>query len=549
MSKLLWLLFLPCTLAAQHLPDSTVQRIDNVFRTFKSNSPGCAIAISKDGQVVFSKGYGMANLEYAAPIVPSTIFHIASESKQYVAFCMLLLEKEGKLSIDDDIRKYLDWVPDFGKKITIRQLIHHTSGLRDQWQLLANAGWQLDDVITQDHVIKLVSKQKALNFEPGTEHMYCNTGYTLMAEIVKKVSGQKLRHYADKNIFKPLGMTETFFYDNYQELVPYRAYSYYNAGPNKWAHAVLSYSIVGATSLFTNVLDELKWLRNYETGEVGGKELIEKMYQVGVLNNGKKLSYAFAIGFGNLNGWQQIGHGGADAGYRTIAFRYPEKNLGIVVFTNAATANPTGLARQVAEILIPEKKKDSTPALTNPLDASRVDKLPGTYYSERGELLILEKRNGKLYRINPDNRFAQEFALFDAGDNWYKAANDERSLMISPKQFSADSVREMEIALPTTGSMLYKRKPNGVNVIPSEYVGRYYNDETEAFYSVSIKDSTLMLDHRKFASVPLKNIAPDQFTNPNWWMYHIRFLRDKKNKITGFEVNAGRVQHILYRKQ
>ena len=169
MKKLLLLIVIPVLFplasSAQQLSDSTKQKIDNIFRSFTTTTPGCAVAVIRNGEPIFEKGYGMANLEYSIPITPQTVFHIASESKQYVAFCMLLLEKEGKLSIDDDIRKHLDYIPDLGHKITIRQLIHHTSGLRDQWQLLANAGWQLDDVITQEHVVKLISKQQCLKFQ------------------------------------------------------------------------------------------------------------------------------------------------------------------------------------------------------------------------------------------------------------------------------------------------------------------------------------------------------------------------------------------------
>ena len=222
MKKYILFVFFPFQLMGQNLPDSVTRKIDSLFSRYTTTTPGCAVAIIKNREIVLKKGYGMANLEYNVPITPSSIFHIASESKQYVAFCMLLLEQQGKLSLDDDIRKYLDYVPDFGKKITIRHLIHHTSGLRDQWQLLANAGWQLDDVITQEHIIKLVSKQKALNFEPGEEQLYCNTGYTLMAEIVKKASGLSLREYTDKYIFKPLEMNNTHFHDNYREIVPNR---------------------------------------------------------------------------------------------------------------------------------------------------------------------------------------------------------------------------------------------------------------------------------------------------------------------------------------
>jgi len=260
MKYILTLLLVPLQIFAQ-LPDSTLKKIDDIFKNYNSKTPGCAVAVTKNGELILQKGYGSANLEYNIPITPQTIFHIASVSKQYVAFCMLLLEKEGKLSLDDDIRKHLDYVPDFGHTITIRQLIWHTSGLRDQWQLFANAGWQLDDVIKQEHVVKMVSAQKSLNFKPGEEWMYCNTGYTLMAEIVKKVSGLTLRQYTEQNIFKPLGMNDSHFNDNYEELVPGRAYSYSGSGTS-YKNSVLSYSTYGATSLLTTVLDEAKWLNN-----------------------------------------------------------------------------------------------------------------------------------------------------------------------------------------------------------------------------------------------------------------------------------------------
>jgi CubicO group peptidase (beta-lactamase class C family) len=549
MKKIFIFVFLPSYLFAQSLPDTTVRKIDSIFRAFKTGSPGCAVAVTKNGQVIFSKGYGMANLEYAVPIVPSTVFHIASESKQYVAFCMLLLEKQAKLSIDDDIRKYLDWVPDFGKKITIRHLIHHTSGLRDQWQLLANAGWQLDDVITQEHVIKLVKKQKALNFDPGEEHMYCNTGYTLMAEIVKKVSGLSLREYTDKNIFQPLGMNDTHFHDNYQELVPYRAYSYSPAGSGKWRHAVLSYSIVGATSLFTTVLDEAKWLRNYETGEVGGKELVEKMYQTGVLNDGRKLNYAFAIAIDKFKGWQQIGHGGGDAGFRTFACRYPEKGLGIVVFSNLGSVNPTGLARDVAGILIPDTRPEpETPAATKFADSMLMKRLQGEYYTERGDRLILLWRDGKLFNRNSSSGNTTEWPLEELEPGRYKITNPAAVLIPGNKNKASDSIMEIQVEMPAT-RLLFKRKPGGLPKQLSEFTGRYYNDETEAYYTVSLKDSVLMLDHRKFSSMPLRYFAPDQFNNSNWWMSNIRFLRNNKGKIVAFEVNSGRVQHLRYEKQ
>jgi len=530
---------------AQNLSDSINTRIDGIFRSFTSTTPGCAVAIIKNSTVIFQKGYGQANLEYSIPIVPTTIFHIASESKQYVAFCMLLLEKEGKLSIDDDIRKYLDYVPDFKHPITIRHLITHTSGLRDQWQLLANAGWQLDDVITRDHVVKLVSNQKALNFIPGDEWMYCNTGYTLMAEIVTKVSGLSLREYADKNIFQPLGMADTHFHDDYQEIVPGRAYSY-NLLPGKgFRHAVLSYSIVGATSLLTTVVDEAKWLNNFESGAVGGKDLIEKMYQYGVLNDGRKLAYAFGIRNSKYKGWEQIGHGGSDAGFRTFACRFPEKGLGIVVFSNSGAADAFFLTNQVANLLITDNKEETkTEDQKVFADSTIIKKLQGRFYSERGDITEMIWQKGKLYRAIPVTGATSEIKLTTAGNNRYNMPGS-RVLILEDKYKLEDSINDIRIE-NSNGTIAYKRQRGAPQKITPEFAGKYYGEETEAFYHIRENKGQLTLAHRKYPDVLLINIAPDQFTTPHWWMNHIRFLRNKKSKIIGFEVNSGRIQHLRY---
>jgi CubicO group peptidase (beta-lactamase class C family) len=545
MKKYLFLLFFPVWLNAQTLPDTTQQKIDQVFKSYTSKTPGCAIAIIQNGNLIFQKGYGMANLEYAIPVSPTTIFHIASESKQFVAFCILLLEKQGKLSVDDDIRKYLDFVPDFGYKITIRHLILHTSGLRDQWQLLANAGWQLDDVITQEHVIKLVSQQKSLNFPPGEESLYCNTGYTLLAEIVKKVSGLSLRQFADQNIFKPLGMENSHFNDDYREIVPNRAYSYFPKGSG-FQNAVLSYSIVGATSLLTTALDEVKWLDNLETGKVGGKELVDKMKETGKLNDGRKLNYAYALTIEKFKGWEQIGHGGGDAGFRTYACRFPEKKLGMVVFSNSSMADPGYLVRQVAGILIPDSKEEPKPA-SNPhyADSNLLKKLPGSYYSERGNTGKFIWENGKLQARNFFLPSPNDLKLAEISKNRY--AFDEKGpfLILDDKNTTGDSVMEMKIE-NQNNTILYKRQPKTAQKVTGEFSGRYYCPETEAFYRISEKDGTLSLEHRKFSTVTMRYVAPDQFTTPNWWIDHIRFIRDKTGKIVAFEVNSGRIQHLRY---
>lgn len=548
MRKILVFLVIPLQLIGQSLPDSIIRKVDSLFSRYTTTTPGCAVAIIKNGELVFKKGYGIANLEYNVPITSSSIFHIASESKQYVTFCMLLLEQQGKLSIDDDIRKYLDYVPDFGKKITIRHLIHHTSGLRDQWQLLANAGWQLDDVITQEHVIKLISKQKALNFEPGEEHMYCNTGYTLMAEIVKKASGLSLREYTDKYIFKPLEMSNTHFHDNYRELVPDRTYSYSLKGLREYQHSVLSYSTVGATSLFTTVEDEAKWVMNYEKGKVGGKELLEKMYTPGILNSGKKLSYAFAISIDEYKGWKRIGHGGSDAGYRTYACRFPEQQLGIIIFSNLSAFNPNGMAMQTADLLLPlkELKPDNNP--TELADSNFLKKWPGRYVSLRGPILNLSWNDGKLMtRPAGQTTGGTEWKLSVKENNQYQLAPGVVVRVETPS--ANDSIAKIIIENPN-GFTEFFRQP-AIELKKEEiagYAGTYYNEETEAAYTVTVKNDGLILQHRKFSDVKLTPLAPDQFSCDNWWMNNLKFHRDKKGVVNRFEVNSGRVLHLLFSK-
>src|SRR5579862_9812223 len=220
--------------------------VDALFTTWdQSGAPGAALAVVEDGQIVYTRGYGMANLEYAVPITPSTIFHVASISKQFTSFAINLLALEGRLSLDDDIRTHFPEFGDFGKTITLRHLRHHTSGLRDQWDLLQLAGWRMEDVITEQDILDLAWKQRDLNFAPGAEHLYCNTGYTLLAVIVKRVAGQSLREFAQERIFAPLGMTNTHFHDDHRMVVPNRAYSYaLREGGEGFEHRVLSFANV-----------------------------------------------------------------------------------------------------------------------------------------------------------------------------------------------------------------------------------------------------------------------------------------------------------------
>ena len=332
------------------------KQIDQLFTPWNNlNTPGAAVAVEKDGKVIFKKGYGSAELEYNIPITPQTVFHIASVSKQFTCFSILLLEKEGKLSINDDIRKYIPEVPDFGKVITLNHLMHHMSGLRDQWELLAMAGWRLDDNITKDHILRLVSRQKELNFNPGDEYVYCNTGFTLLAEVVARVSGQSFPEFTRTHIFEPLRMTNTLFYDNCEKLVKNRAYSFYEDSTG-FKKSNLNYSNVGATSLFTTAEDLCQWSRNFENPVVGDKDIINRMNIRGVLNKGDTITYAMGQDISKYKGLKLIAHGGADAGYRSFLGRFPDQKFSVNVLSNLASFDPGGMALKIADIYLKDKE-------------------------------------------------------------------------------------------------------------------------------------------------------------------------------------------------
>ncbi len=324
----------------------------------RPDSPGAAVAVIQDGKTIYKKGFGSAQLEYEIPITPSTIFHVASVSKQFTAFAVAMLADQGKLSLDDDIRKHIPEVPDFGKTITLRHLIYHTSGLRDQWHLLRLAGWHWDDVMTLEHILTMVRNQKELNFDPGEERAYCNTGYTLLAETVARVTGQSFREWTQANIFEPLKMNNTHFHDDHEMLVPNRAYSYYPRAEASlgFRKAVLSYANVGATSLFTTVEDLAKWSNNFDTAHVGGPSVIKTMLESGGLNDdGQEWSnpaYAFGLYLDEYRGLTAIAHSGGDAGFRSFLVRFPEQHFAVVILSNFANFEPFDVSFVVAELYL-----------------------------------------------------------------------------------------------------------------------------------------------------------------------------------------------------
>lgn len=370
-------------------------QVDQLFAEWnRSDSPGAALVVTRDHEIIHKQGYGMANLEYDIPITPTSIFDIASVSKQFAAFAIVTLSHQGKLSIDDDIRTHLPDLPDFGNTITIRHLLHHTSGLRDWVQSLSIAGDLMDDVISFKHILKMVRHQKALNFEPGAEYLYSNTGYNLLAEIVERGTGDSFREWTDTHIFKPLGMIHSHFHDDYEMILKNRAYSYQAVENGGFKHAVNNTTALGSSSLYSTVEDLAKWILNLETARIGGQTVIAEMHQRGVLNNGEQISYAFGLNIGEYRGLKTVGHGGSWRGFRSHLIHFPDQKFGVVILCNLDTFNPLRLAEQVADIYLADvlapvetSESDKTEesaedTKSEPLPPEQLVEFEGDYYTE-----------------------------------------------------------------------------------------------------------------------------------------------------------------------
>jgi CubicO group peptidase (beta-lactamase class C family) len=537
---------------SQSIPDSTNKKLDSLFVKWNtSSSPGCAVGIVRNDSLIYSKGFGLANLEYGIPISPQTVFHVASVSKQFTAWSVILLARQGKLKLDDDIRKWLPWFPDLKTKITIQHLLNHTSGIRDQWQLLAIAGTRLDDVITQEQIIKMLTKQQALNFSPGEKHTYCNSGYTMLAEIVKSVSGQTLRKFTDSSIFKPLGMINTHFHDDYTEIEKNRAYSYGRTDSIHFSNSVLSYSNAGATSLFTTVTDMSKWLMNFYTHKSGDQLDVDLLTKKGKLNSGKYLSYANGIVAGEYKGWKEFSHGGADAGYRSYVTVIPGVKMGFVVFSNLGDFNAGGKAYEMAELFVkdsthPRKEvkketRDSTTALLK--DTVSLQKFLGYYISDDGLPVHFDIIKNRLY-----------FHVYDQNNFLIRDSADQYSIADAPEVKFAFSINGKDTItdISTPGEsyhlLKYRRDTTQADKLLATFTGTYYSPELDCRYGIVLKDHHLFLTHSKYNDTKLTLVNNDHLTSDYWWINHIKMLRNSKNEITGFEINSGRVMHVKFDK-
>lgn len=398
----------PRAMAANDPPEA--KKVDEVFADIaKPGSPGCALAVARKGKIIYEKGYGLANIEENVAITPTTVFDVGSTSKQFTAASILLLEQQGKLSVDDDVHKYIPELPDYGHKITLLHLLNHTSGLRDYLALFELAGVNIDGVTTDEDALGVVIRQKNLNFEPGSEWLYSNTGFFLLSVVVKRISGQSLPEFAAANIFKPLGMTQTLYRDQHNSIVPGRALAYDPKEHGDGFTINVSYfEQTGDGAIHTSVEDLVKWDENFYSAKVGGKDFLAELQERGKLNDGKILEYAKGLFVHDYRGLHTVEHGGSWGGYRAQLLRFPDQHFSVACLCNVARANPERRALRVADVFLASEMKEPAPVAkadeerqkkkeTVPVAADELAKYAGQYASD--ELFasyFLDVTNGKL---------------------------------------------------------------------------------------------------------------------------------------------------------
>lgn len=539
-------------------PDLT-SRVDKIFEKWnRTDSPGCALSVMKDGRIIYRHAYGMANLDHNVAITPSTVFHVASMSKQFAAASILLLGQQGKLSLDDDVRQHIPELPVLGSPITIRQLIHHTSGLRDQWELLELAGWRYSlDLITDEDVLSVVARQKELNFKPGEKHAYCNTGYTLLAIIVKRVSGMSFREFTTKSIFEPLGMTSTHFRDDHAEIVKNNAYGYRREKGGPFRLSNTNFDTAGATSLHTTVEDLALWDENFYHPRVGGASFPAQMLQRGKLNNGETLDYAFGLVLGKYKGLGTVDHAGGDAGYRSDMTRFPEQHLSVAVLCNSADTSPTGMVREVADIYLAEDMSGTekavgvataAPSVGITLTEQQLASLAGLYWNRDDDQFVKAYMKEGTLRASAGGE--GDFALKPVSETTFHLAEvpfgDQVNLRFEPgaggkarrllTSFGDEKADVYEAVTPSTPSVAEH----------AEYAGRYVSEEVDPVYQMIVQDGKLILKRLKHEPDALEPRMRDVFSGK---IGTIRFTRDSRHRVSGFLISTGRIRNFRFTRR
>lgn len=526
--------------SAQDAQDSHASRVDALFADLnRTPSPGLALAVVRDGRIILRRGYGLASIEHGVPISPSTVFDVASLSKQFTGLAVAILVSERKIKLSDDIRKYIPELPDFGRPITIAHLLYHTSGLRDWPGILSVAGWRFDDVITFRHILTMAYNQRALNFPPGAEHLYSNTGYNLLAEMVQRVTGQSFRAWTDEHIFGPLGMANTHFRDDYGEVIANRAFGYARAAGGGLRSTPDNLTALGSSSLFSTADDFARWLINFDTAAAGGRAAVSLMQTRGSLDDGTAIRYGFGILHGSYRGLPMFTHSGGWASFDTFAVYFPQQKFGIVVLANSGSINAQNAVIKIANIYL---EKELGPESLSPPGApapGRVADVPPAVLDDYAGLYRL--RPGSYLRIKRDR--ATLTAQLTGKEPATMTPRSEREFRVEGEGagivFQRDAAGKV-ISLEYEGERAPKVDESGSHrpAQLAEYAGEYYSQELDTVYRVAVKQGSLEMQHRRRGTIPLTWLWREEFGSPDGYLASIEFLRGGANRVTGFVING-----------
>ncbi|GGZ95368.1 serine hydrolase domain-containing protein [Algibacter mikhailovii] len=530
------------------------QAIDSIFTEWnKTDVPGCALGIIKEGKLIYARGYGMANMEYDIPNSASSVFRIGSTSKQFTAACIVLLTEQRKLNLEDKLNSFFPDFPEYAKNITIQNLLNHTSGIRDYLTISYLKGYGDDEYYEDDDIMNWLINQSELNFNSGDEFLYSNSGYWLLGQIVNKVSGMSMADFANKEIFSPLGMSNTHFHNNHKQIVKNRASGYLPTDDESYEISMTTLDMIGDGGIFTTINDIKKWDDEYYYRNVLSNEFWTLMTKQGVLNNGEVIDYASGLDIGNYKGLKTISHGGAFVGFRAELVRFPENHFSVAIFANRGDANPTGMAYQVADIILKEDFKDIKVSNNKEIEkqefinikTSELKKFEGHYWNVAGSY------SRKIYVKNDTLRY-------------YRSETNESKLVpISKNEFKMIDVGvdviikfENEHKNQTMSVIIYGGKPiNSEVYIPKKHTieelksreGTYYSKELNANYSLKIEDGSLMLYVNGTKTSPLKSIMENLFSNNDYGTFE--FVKKEAGKDSGFRLAAGRVKNLEFKKK
>jgi CubicO group peptidase (beta-lactamase class C family) len=525
------------------------QRVEALFEEWdRADTPGCALGVARAGQTVLSRAWGMADLERAVRNTPETIFEAGSVAKQFTAAAVLLLAQSGRLSLDEPVRKYFKELPDYGAPLTIRQLLHHTSGLRDWGAVAGIAGWPRGTrAHTQEHVLDIVKRQRALNFPPGTEHSYSNTGYNLAAMLVGRVADDPLAAFTSKHIFDVLEMRRSSWRDDHARIVKDRAQAYAALSLFKeYALDMPFEDAHGNGGLLTTTEDLLRWNENFVHARVGGTDLVRELQRKGTLADGTEIGYARGLYVTQHQGIPEVSHSGSTAGYRAFLARYPEQHLSVALLCNAGDADTRVLAHEVAELYLGLTRpvgdfvavRAPGPPPRAALDPGLLSSKAGLYRHVRsGEPLALDYDAGVL-RIHkgpsliPVNK--TRFRRPNAGFVDFEIGVDGLPRRVFTTSLTDDvaEYEPVERVRPTLEQL-------------QELVGEYASEEAEVTLRVAIGKGALLVQRRPASVFTLGPLYRDAW-DATFGM--VRFRRDGNRRVVGLSVTVPRVRDMPFRR-